>query len=503
MGSFTRACVAAIIAGLAVASAAQAHAQAVPRDPAQDDNAAVPSAAPSTALGSEALGSKAVPAGPGAPPLPAGPLTDLGNRLRDAGYTLGLTMVNLNFHNPSTGITPNQYGNYGMLFMSAELDLDKLIGLWSTQFNITEVYNRPSHNESSYLFMTGSGFTPFPVITTTTDLAKLTLSHRLLDGKLRVEYGRMNLSNDFMVRTMCGGCILSAPATVLNAPGVSKSSWGGTVRLNLPGGRSAGLGILQHNPTHWQRTNGWHWLRGRSEGYIAIANYTRRRSFDAARYPNKLEVGAFHTSASYNDPLYNTDGSSQVQNPAGTPLRHRGRTGGGYIQGRQVLARGANRAFGPPQNLAAYGGLVVTPGASQTYPVEAYAGTEWSGFVPFNPLAMVGVSARYIQLSERRAQFEQQVRAGYTTGINMATEGAVPVVDEPVERHMFLFDVHAQIGLLPGVFVAANLQYLKNPNALIPATTRPIRSGFMYGITVVADIGVLSGLALMPGERIF
>jgi porin len=305
-----------------------------------------------------------------------------------------------------------------------------------------------------------------------------------------------------MVGNMCSGCILSAPATVLNAPGVSKASWGGIVRYDLEGGRTAGLGILQDNPTNWQNTNGWNWGHGHSDGTIAVANYTQRRSFDTAEHPYKFEAGLFHTSASYDDPLYNTDGSSQVQNPAGTPLRHRGRTGG-YVQGRQVVWRGASGGFGAPENVAAYGGLVLTPGAAQTYPVEAYAGSEWSGFVPSNPLAMVGAGVRYIQLSERRAQYEQQVRAGYTTAINMATGGAVPVVNEAVARNMFLFDVHGRIGLVPGVFVESTVQYLKNPNAMIPATTNRIRSGYMFGVSLIVDFGVLSGLARMPGDKIF
>lgn len=499
MPSFPRGCIAATIAALAFASTAQAQNDNAPAAPP-----VAPPSAPSALLGSEALGSRAVPVGPGAP-LPAGPLTEFGNGLRDKGINLGLTLFNLNYHNPSTGITPKQSGNYGMLFMSAGLDLDKLMGLKSTQLNITEVYNRPAHNVDRYLFMTGSGFTPFPVITTATDLANLTLSHRVMDGKLRIEYGRMNLNNDFMVGNMCSGCILSAPATVLNAPGISKSSWGGTLRYELDAGRTVGLGLLQDNPGNWQTTNGWHWSRGHSEGTIAVANYTQRRGFDAPGLPYKLEAGLFHTSARYDDPLYNTDGSTQAQNRAGTPLRHRGRSGG-YFQGRQVLWRGASGGFGgfgAPENIAAYGGLVLTPGASQTYPIEAYAGTEWSGFMPSNPLALVGAGLRYIQLSERRAQFEQQARAGYTMALNMATGGAVPVVDEAVARNMFLFDVHGQIGLVPGVFVATSLQYLKNPNAMIPATLKPIRSGYMFGISLVVDFGVLSGLARMPGDKIF
>lgn len=40
-----------------------------------------------------------------------------------------------------------------------------------------------------------------------------------------------------------------------------------------------------------------------------------------------------------------------------------------------------------------------------------------------------------------------------------------------------------------------------NRNALAPIT-HPIRNGFMFGIGLVADFGVPSGLARLPGDEI-
>lgn len=480
-------CAAATLLGAAASVAAQS-----PGDRAAD---------PGAALGGEALGSKIVSTRPDTSP-PSGPLAEVGDGLRERGVTLGATLFNLNYHNPSTGIQPGDSGNFGMLFLSAGLDLEEIAGLSDTQFNLTEVYNRPAHHMSSYLFSTGSGFTPFPVITTATDLANLTVSHLALDRKLKIELGRMNLNNDFMVGNMCDGCILSAPATVLNSPGISKSVWGATTRYDIDFASTVGLGVLEDNPAAWQKSNGWDWSHSSSVGYIAVANYTRRQGFDDVPLPYKLEAGLYHTSASYDDPLLNSDGSSHVLNAAGMPLQHRGKSGG-YIQGRKVYWVGGRAGPGGPENLAAYGGLVLSPGAGSQYPVEAYAGTEWSGFVPSNPLAMVGTTVRYLRLGSREALYEQQVRAGYTSALNAASGGAIPVVDEAVPRNMFLFDLHGRIGLMPGVFLASNVQYLRNPNALIPATTQRVRSGYMFGVSVVIDFGVLSGMARLPGDKIF
>jgi porin len=461
----------------------------------------VGTSAPGTALGSEALGSMTVPTD-GLPPLPPGPLTALGDRLRERGVSLGLTLVNAHFRNPSTGISPGHSGNFGELFFSATLNLEKIAGLANTQLDITEALNKPSYNNDGYLFQAGSAFAPFPVINKTTDLVNFTLSHRLLDRRLKIEFGRMNLSREFMVANMCGGCLISAQATVLNQPGVSKSSWGATARYDLDPHSTVGAALLEDNPAMWQRTTGWQWRHDTAVGYTGMLNYTRRRGFDDVALPYKLEAGLFHATARYTDPLYNTDGSSQVEQPGGTPLQHAGRSGG-YLQGRQVTWRRAGAPAGTPENVAAYGGLTLAPGAGESFPIEAYGGTEWSGLLPRNPLAMVGTMVRYIRMSERRALYEQQTRRAVTTGMNMASGGAVPIVNDALPRDMFLFDVHGRIGLMPGVFLQSSIQYLKNPNATLPITPTRIPNGYLFNLMLVADFGVLSGLSRLPGDKIF
>ncbi|MFZ3118178.1 MAG: carbohydrate porin [Variovorax sp.] len=453
------------------------------------------------ALGSEALGSKAVPVGPEIE-LPPGPLTEVGNRLRDSGVSLGMTFVNMYFSNPSTGIEPGNSANYGNMIFNVGLDLGKIAGLHGTELNLTQVVNRPSRNTDTYLFQTGSGFTPYPVITTATDLANLTIRQRAMDDRLKLEFGRMNLTGEYMVGNMCSGCIMSTQATVLNQPGLTKSVWGGSARYSLDKDRTVGFAMLQDNSDNWQNTNGWDWGRGKTNGYIAMMNYTQRKGFDDSAYPYRLEAGAYHNSARYDDPLYNTDGSSKVQNSSGTPLEHKGRSGL-YAQGRKVYWTRDGDRPGVPENLAAYGGFAYTAGSAQDYPFEAYAGSEWSGFSKSNPLAMVGFNVRYLRLGERRALYEQQTRLGYTMAMNAMTGGAVSVVDDRVPQNMLLFDVHGRVGLMPGVFLEASVQYLKNPNSLIPATYQRSRNGYMFSLMLVADFGVLSGLSRMPGDKIF
>jgi len=432
-----------------------------------------------------------------APALRQGPLAGFGNWLDKYGVNLGFLFTNGYFANPSTGASTGKSANYGALFMSATVDLDKLIGIPNTQINFVEAWDRPAHNTRTYLFQTGSAFTAFPVQSESNDLVKFTLSHELFDKRLHIEYGRMNLTDNFMVSTMCSGCVVSTPAITLNAPGVTKSVWGGYVSWKLTPHTKLGMSVIEDNSDNWTTTEGWDWSTRTRAGLIGVANLTHSTDFRDTRLPTKYEIGVYHKTTPYTDSLYNTDGSSQALNPSGTPLKHTGGTWGFYGQGRQVVWRDAN-ANGPvPRNLAAYAGAFITPGSGQAYPIEAYTGIEYGGFLKNNPVALVGTTVRYIRLSGARAQYEQQARYAFTSMLNAASGGAVPVVDSSVARNTFALDVHGQFGIAPGMLVQGFAQYFVHPNtsALASVSQAQTRSGWMIGAFLVIDIGRLTGLS--------
>ncbi|VVE90490.1 carbohydrate porin [Pandoraea bronchicola] len=441
-----------------------------------------------------------MPAPNGMPPSERlGPLAGVGNWLENYGVNLGLVFTNGYFANPSTGISPGKSGNYGALFMSATIDLDKLIGLPNTQLNFTEAWNKPSHNTKGYLFQTGSAFTPFPVVPESLDLVKFTLSHDLFDRRLHLEYGRMNLTDNFMVTTMCSGCVVSTPAITLNAPGVTKSVWGARASWQFTNNTKLGLGVIEDNSSNWTATEGWNWGTSTRTGYIGVANVMHETNFMEQRLPTRYEVGVYHATAPYTDTLYNTDGTSQALNPTGTPLKHTGGTWGFYGQGRQVIWRDAESHGPVPRNVAVYGGAFITPGAGQSYPIEAYAGMEYGGFLANNPAALVGSTVRYIRLSNERSRYEQQARYSFTNMLSMMSGGALSTVNETVPQNTFTFDVHGQMGIAPGVLLQGFAQYFVHPNTSVLAqvSTSQSRSGWMLGAFLVIDIGRLSGLVKM------
>jgi porin len=413
-----------------------------------------------------------------------GPLSGIGNALDAYGINLGLVLANLTLANPSTGTAPHNWANYFALVMSADVDLSKLIGLPNTQFHITEAWEPPSHNTYSYVLQTGSAFALAPVQTVSSDLVKFTLSHDLFDKRLHIEYGRMNINDDFMVPTMCNGCVASTPALTVNVPGFTKSLWGARIAYQLSHNIRLGLGAIEDNSDLFTKSSGWNWSSRTRTGIIGVANMLYTSDFSDSRYPLNAEVGVYHNTSPYTDDLYNVDGSSQALNPFGTALKHGSGTWGFYGQGRKVVWTAAGSEGPVRPNIALYGGAFITPGVGQSYPVEAFGGAEYGGFLKNSPMTLVGTTVRYIRLSHERALFEQQLSTVSGWG------------SDAVHQNTFSFELHAQYGIAPGILVNGFAQYFLHPDrARIFAALGPTRSGIQVGVGLIIDLGVLSGLA--------
>ncbi|WP_186020108.1 carbohydrate porin [Burkholderia gladioli] len=412
-----------------------------------------------------------------------GPMSKIGDALEARGITLGLILANSYYTNPTTGISSGHSVDYFALFMSADVDLRKLVGIPNTHLHITEAWEPPTHNTYAYAFQAGSAFTPFPVQTTTTDLVKFTLSHDFFENRLHIEYGRMNLADDFMVSTMCTGCLASTPAITLNVPGFAKSVWGARIAYQLSHHTRLGLGVIEDDPALFTSSDGWDWRTRTRTGLLGVANMLYTTDFSDVPYPLNVEAGFYHSTSPYTDDLHNVDGSSQALNPLATALTHGSGTWGFYGQARQVIWSETGSVGPVPPNLALYGGAFITPGAGQSYPVEAFGGAEYGGFLRDNPAALIGSTVRYIRLSRGRALYEQQlstINGWGSSGVNQNT---------------LAFDVHAQYGLAPGILINGFAQYFLHPNRTHTlAATGPSHSGLMVGVNVVIDIGRLSGL---------
>lgn len=322
----------------------------------------------------------------------SGPMSDLGKSLHAYGIDIGLSFINIYQNAPKFGFSGGSAVNYGAFLFNATANLSQ-----DFQIRYEQAINFPSYNVENYTFDISNAFSPTPVVDSTTDLTRLTLQGNFLADRLEIEAGRMGLNRDFLKRGFCGGigCINSTSANTLGLPGELLSVWGGRVGYNLASDTILGIGVIEDNPDNWQQNNGWDWGRGRSKGYIGIANITQDESFLSDPRPLNYEVGVYHSSSSYSDALYNSGWGNPTYGLNPTIIDHESGTTGIYGQFRKVLWCCPPGAI-LPENVAIYGGVFHTFGEGQAYPWEAFAGVEYSGFWAQNPLAGLGFTIHYI-----------------------------------------------------------------------------------------------------------
>jgi porin len=416
---------------------------------------------------------------PGGPPPRMGPLSGIADTLEQHGVDLSMFLSNGHFVNRSVGVSTGHSVDYFELSFSANADLYKLIGIPNTKLHFTEVWQPPSNNTAKFSSQIATALAPFPPTQTDTSLVKLTLSHDFLDEKLHVEYGRMNLTDNFMVANMCTGCFAATPLITLGVPPRDRSLLGAWTSYALSPHTRLGFAAIEDNYDLQSTSNGWDWSTRTRKGWIGVANLMHKTDFSDSSHPLNAEVGVYHDTKPYVD---DRSFPVPVSGPGGTVIpvtTHESGTWGFYGQARKVVWKAAGATDPFPPNVALYGGTYITPGAGQSFPIEAYTGVEYGGFLKNNPIASVGSTWRYLRLSEGRASFERQYGYG----------------NNPVHRDTFAADIHGQYGLAPGVMVNASVEYFLHPNRMGNSLSEGnTRSGWLLGMFLIIDLGRISGL---------
>ncbi|WP_234891189.1 carbohydrate porin [Agrobacterium vitis] len=408
-------------------------------------------------------------------PVYEGPLASVGKALHDNGIDLRLDYFNIYQSSPTYGFSSTAYG--GLIFDAT--------GHLSPDFRLrlTETFNFPAHNVGGY----ANVFVGPVRDKSDTDLTRLTFQADFFDDRLLIEAGRMGLVENFMTRGFCDGpaCVNSTQGATLHLPEAGLAVWGARAAYKMTPNTTAGFGIVENNTDNWLDGDGWDWEKGSTDGYIAVANIIHAESFIDTPRPLKFEIGAYRRSAAYNDALYDDGpGNPTFSSASPTVITHKNGTNGLYGQVRKVLWSDPNG--GPvPKNLAFYGGVFHTLGDGQAYPWEAYAGLEYSGFLPENPLTTIGASIHYIALSEERAQYETNARR------------VMAGLDQRQSKDTFMFDVHARTGLFNRGVLNAGAAYIVNPNTIVPTdfSSKQQKDGFFFYVALAFDLGGSLGLS--------
>lgn len=422
----------------------------------------------------------------GAPPPPRaiGPLSYFGNYLIDHGIHVDIFADDFYLREIRTGLVPNKSMNAGDIKYHLGLDLDQILGIPNTHLNFDETQYTAKYHAFNFVNYSNSFFFPGAGGDKPTMLSRLSLETSFLNDHLHVEVGRMNPIFNFMTPLFCGACFNGTQARNADFPGPDAQAWGGRAAYKLSPNDTVQVGLYENDLYVFQNTDGWYFSTKHATGYIALANYMHETTFLDDTHPLKLEVGMFHNSAPYTDPVLNTDGSSQVSNPFGTALVHSEGTTGAYTQFRKVIWS-EDGALGNPfaQNVAIYGSLFATPGDGVSYPLEAITGVEWSNFVPGQPFWMFGIGLHYAMVGNEKALYEQQMRT-FLGGPNV-----------PTPQHMF--DPTVVLRFPISQFAIAQpyaFYFINQDQSYIPSAQRQ-KDGWFVGFRVTVNVGGALGLS--------
>mgnify|MGYP000008047612 CR=1 FL=1 len=406
-------------------------------------------------------------------PVYTGPLAETGKWLHDKGIDIRLDYLNIYQNAPAYGY---RSGSYGVVILDT-------IGHLTPDLRVrfAEAFNLQIFNVGGYV----NAFIPAAFDKSKTDLARFTLEADFLDDRLRVEVGRMGLGRDFMVGGFCGGisCYNATMGASLNLPGDSLAVWGMQTAYKLTPDTSLGFAIIEDNPGNWQSGEGWDWSQGDAEGFITVADIHHEETFLNSAHPLKYEVGFYYRDTPYTDALYNSGWGNPTFGANTRIVTHEGNPAF-YSHLRKVVWSNPTDAM-IPENLAVVGGLYHTFGEGQAYPWEAYAGVEYSGFLPQNPLTTIGAAVHYIRLSEERAQYERNARLFYSG------------IDEEQPQNMFMFDFHTSTEVFHNGVFNVGAAYVINPNTSILAdfSTGRRKDGFIFYASLGFDLSGALGLS--------
>ncbi|MBP0595728.1 carbohydrate porin [Paraburkholderia sp. LEh10] len=285
-----------------------------------------------------------------------GPLSSIGQKINDWGFTPVLNLVQMYLTNPSVG---QQTGNHEALtFVSigGDFDLQKIAGFNGATIHFQQLFVPFTHN-LGWGTQVGDVLAgqPGPYVPKVSHLTLFTWEQKAFHDRLDVELGKSNPGLYFGA-PVCNqgfGCqsVILQDSAGMNPP--IYANWGGRVRYSLTPEWSVQAGVWRSNPA-FPFTNGWEWTDSASDSNTWLANAVYRTTYEADPFPKSYELMLYYSTRTQTDPL--------------TQSTHKG-TSGLYFGGRQVVYRpdGGKAGVSSPTALSVY--------ATSTVSFDAHAST--------------------------------------------------------------------------------------------------------------------------------
>ncbi len=420
-------------------------------------------------------------------PVTSGLFPSFGNTLLDHGIDFHGALIDHFIANPSAGNTPGNVANLGLINITTDLDLDRILGIAGGKAHVGLAYFFLKANEPNIVFETGGTLTGYQTTPHRypLDLSLLTYEQDLLNNRLQIEFGRTNLYHYFFIPN--GIDPLNQESTVifadLDVAPIVFPVWGARVKYYLDRSWYVQFGGFEDNFTR-SVNNGNNFGDRTADGAQFLVEGGERTSFANARYPSNLEFGVITDTSNGG---VNLKGSPIPYTPRGAAANYKGATAF-YTQGEQVLWRGtASRPGLPPPNIALYGSTTTAANMPQPIDFDSIVGFNFTGLIPGRPFDELSLQTHYQRLSQIESRFETRV---HTLLRGSRTQQA---------RDNYQFEAAYNLQVTRWAALVPYGEYFTAPDDyLYPLSTNRPHDGFMAGFIVTVSLGTLLGTSQKP-----
>ena len=425
---------------------------------------------------------------PTPPVINTGLFPGLGNQLLEDGIDFHGALLDHAVSNASVGNIPGNTSQLGILRPELDLDLGKIAGLRGGFLHAAVTYWFSKTDEPGNIAQTGGaldGYQTTPILEAST-LSRLTYEQMLANNRLDFEVGKSSVHDYFFIPNSLDPFTYDSPVLYVNSDinSIPYALWMGKASYKLTSAWYLQGAAFEDNYKGVVK-NGWKLGTGAAPGAQIIGEVGYRTEFRTEAYPANLEAGfVWNTRTGYS----NTKGTSAVASRLDTAADYPG--GGVFaLQGAKVLVRGPARPGLSPANLQVYGQLDAAVDKPQPFDLDASAGLNLTGYIPFRPSDIVGLQARYLRLSAVEAAFETQEHADLNRGVFAGTQ----------QRDAFQFEASYQIQVTNYATLSLFGQYYVNPDDYeVPFVNHVPQNGFAVATLLRIPLGPLLGTSANP-----
>lgn len=356
----------------------------------------------------------------------------------------------------------------GELMVGADADLEALWGWHATTAKFAATYR---HGTSLAQDVGFKGSVQGIYGARGARLAVVSIQTKLMDDRLELEAGRIGANVHFLSFVQCqsfqNGITCGNPEYISRNSHLSSypiTSWGGRFKAWFSPNLYLASGVFEVNPKLLEdHQHGFHWSTSERSGYF-IPYVLGWKPSDSV--PGYYELGGWHDSSTYSDPLRNPVGLPAMLTGGNYAQRH-GRSGAFFLFEQQVA-----QSFDKEHGLTLFGAAI--KGMSGKFDTDwmLTGGAVQYGTLsnrPNDTIAFNIAESRYSSDSLRNQRIARALAGGTGTP----------------KRTQISMELNYGIQINEQLRIAPNVQYIIHPNQFNePSRTKQVANAWVGGVTL-------------------